>query len=126
LQKAGINIEPAQQSGARLVEQALQFTSLFNGMSIDLPADDQLERQIRSVRLEAKSYGVRLQMNRTPRDGHCDLLSSVAISAVAAKNLSHMPAVCTLDVPLRGEWPPRRQAGSQESSYWHGNRGGFF
>jgi hypothetical protein len=85
LRAAGVPIEAVQQSGARLVEQATQFCSVLNSNNIDLPADDQLERQIRRVKIEAKSYGVRLAMDRTTADGHFDLLSSVTIALAAAK-----------------------------------------
>lgn len=87
LQQAGISIDSQQQSGQRLVEQALHMCSLFNSFAIDLPADDQLERQLNRLRLEKKAYGVRLVTDRTAADGHCDLLSAATLAAMATKRL---------------------------------------
>jgi phage terminase large subunit-like protein len=87
LQRAGVPIETVPQSGARLVEQALQLTQQVNARNLDLPPDEQLERQLRRLRLEARSYGMRLVSDRSIAQGHGDLVSALSIALCAAKPL---------------------------------------
>jgi hypothetical protein len=121
-------VEPMQFSGANLNLMATTLLEVFRSRRVDLfPQATQLAADLRRLTIEEKQYGHRLSAT-SDSTGHADTATAFAIclpGAVSLANQAYGPgSVITLQASPFGEWPPRRRAGSQESSIYHGQRFG--
>ncbi len=87
LQKRGVRIESADFTSGNLRSMCSATLGAFSGGQIDLYPHPQLLSDLRSLRVEERSYGVRLDSPRGP-SGHGDAATALAIALHVAKSNS--------------------------------------
>lgn len=125
LKKDRVKIEARPQSGKALVEQCLMLIEQFTSNNIDVPqAFKALEYDLRHLRVEEKSYGMRLVSDRGP-EGHGDSASSLALALCIAKQAK---AQRTLAIGVGGatEGHPLADLGNQYFPNWNTGHPGDF
>jgi hypothetical protein len=85
LEKAGIPMIRVPFTGPMLSEVASMLVTAFAENGIQLYQHDQLLSDLRSLRIEERSFGVRLVSPRT-KDGHGDSVSALCVAMMAAKD----------------------------------------
>jgi phage terminase large subunit-like protein len=87
LSKAGVPIQPRPQTGKALVEQCCMLLEQINSRNLDSYRFEPLERDLRRLQVEEKSYGMRLV---APRDGngHGDIMTALSIALAVGKSAS--------------------------------------
>jgi len=71
-------------TGGNLNEMAASLLENFRTRCVDLYADAELLAELKRIRIEEKSYGYRLQANRTV-DGHADRATAMVLAMLGAK-----------------------------------------
>jgi len=89
LKKQQVPIEARPQQGKQLVEQCFALVEQFNSSNIDA-FHDQLEYDLRNLRVEEKSYGARLSSPRGPQ-GHGDVATALSIALAVGKAMYVSP-----------------------------------
>jgi hypothetical protein len=91
LRRRSINAKPMVFSGRNLDAMASSLLELLNSRSVSLFDDSELVRQLSTLNLCEKSYGVRVE---APRDksGHGDKVTSVLLVLPAILQLMHAKA----------------------------------
>jgi phage terminase large subunit-like protein len=84
LRKRGIRTESVDQTPNTLKAMATEVLEAFGERTIELYQQDRLMADLRALRAEEKSYGVRLTSPRGPR-GHGDTATALALGLLAAK-----------------------------------------
>ncbi len=87
LNRAGVPMERVPFSGANLQAMASAMLDAFTGRTIDLYPHDQLVSDLRALRIEEKSYGVRLTSPRGP-NGHGDAATALSLACLAAQGVT--------------------------------------
>jgi phage terminase large subunit-like protein len=77
LQKRGIRITAVPQTTSALVGQCGMLIDCFTSQAISIPKHSGLRHDLRTLRVEQKSYGMRLMSVRDPETGHGDLVSAL-------------------------------------------------
>lgn len=86
LARNGVTAVERRQLGDKLVAQAAALVTAFRDQRIEIPADPMLLRELRTARVEEKSYGVRLTAERTSA-GHGDVVTALSIAIAEAQGL---------------------------------------
>lgn len=84
LEAAGVPVERVPFSGANLQAMATSVLDAFSARNIELYDHPQLLADLRNLRVEEKSYGVRLTSPRGP-SGHGDAATALALSIFASR-----------------------------------------
>ncbi len=90
---AGVPVERVPFTGANLQSMATSVLDAFSSRNIELYQHEQLLQDLRSLRVEEKSYGLRLTSPRGP-SGHGDSATALALSIYASR---------AFDEPM-GDW----------------------
>lgn len=86
LQAENIPIEHRHQTGRALVEQAAVVIEQINSRNLISYPFEPLERDLRQLRVEEKSYGMRLVSPRSEGEGHGDTVTAASIALAVAKD----------------------------------------
>lgn len=84
LESAGVPVERVPFCGANLQSMATSMLDAFSSRNIELYEHPQLLADLRNLRIEEKSYGVRLTSPRGPA-GHGDAATALALSIFASR-----------------------------------------
>lgn len=87
LRSRGVPMAPVAATGDGLRRLARAVLEVFSERSVDLFAEADLVRDLRSCRVIEKSYGVRLDFPRNA-SGHGDRATAFALAVLAARGLS--------------------------------------
>jgi len=88
LTKQGIKIEECPQTGRQLVAQCQLLLELVNSATLTSYAFEPLEYDLRHLKVETRSYGMRLLSERDEH-GHGDTATALTIALTAAKSARH-------------------------------------
>jgi phage terminase large subunit-like protein len=105
LRRAKVPLEERTQSGRHLVEQCYSLIDNINSHNIEFPDVPQLEYDLKNLRVEDRSYGMRL-VSDDGDNGHGDLASAVSICLGAFREMEYVPRKQKWGGPVRGY--PRR------------------
>jgi hypothetical protein len=126
LSKEGIPVEVVHFSGQVLPEMASSLIEAFSGRRISLWPDEALLRDLRALRIEAKSYGFKLEADRT-KEGHADRGVSLALCCLAVRRHPWIASEIRITAPPMILSPGRRQGNDfyQPGVYTPGERRGL-
>jgi len=103
LQRTGVPARPTAFTPANLQAMASELLAAFRDRSVVLFPHEQLEADLRALRVEERAYGFRLVSPRGA-GGHGDCATALALAMLAAKDVSCAPSAPTIDREIIS-WP---------------------
>jgi phage terminase large subunit-like protein len=95
--KRGVPIEERHQQGKNLVDQCMALIEVFRSGSIKLYPYEPLLQDLRRVRVEERSYGIRLVAPYTADGTHGDTVTALSIALGAARDIQSFNTPVVLD-----------------------------
>jgi len=87
LKRAGVRMEPVDATGGNLSAMARELMAGFSDDRVELYDDERLTRDLRSMSLVERSYGVRVESPRSREHGHADLGTAFCLALLAASKI---------------------------------------
>lgn len=99
LNKLGVPTLSVDFTPANLRAMATEVCEAFSERQIDLFRHEQLEADLRALRVEEKQYGVRLTSPRGP-GGHGDVATALSVALHVSKSVAHVYSPHAVSGPL--------------------------